>query len=180
MKLLFASDLHGSAYFTKKLITAIEKEQPEKIILLGDYLNHGPRNALPKEYDPQAIVTMLNPLQEKLICVRGNCDSEVDQMLFDFPMMGDYTTLFIDGLQIFATHGHIFNFENLPPLSKGSVFIQGHTHLPVIEKKDTIILLNPGSVSIPRGEHTNTYMTYENGIFSLKDLDGTIIKKSNS
>ena len=175
MKLLFASDIHGSAYFTEKFIEVTKKEQADKIILLGDFLYHGPRNALPKDYDPQRVVAMLNELKDEIIGIRGNCDSEVDQMLLQFPMMADYTTLFVDGLYIFATHGHVYDYENHPHLPKGSVFIQGHTHIPVLEKKDGITLLNPGSISIPKGEYDNSYMIYENGIFILKDLDGKIL-----
>ena len=177
MKLLFASDLHGSAYFTEKLIDATKREQADKIILLGDYLNHGPRNALPKGYDPLCVATLLNKIKENIIAIRGNCDSEVDQMLLAFPMMSDNLPIFIDNFYIFASHGHIFNYENHPPLTNGNVFIQGHTHLPVLENKDGILLLNPGSVSIPRGEFPNSYMIYENKTFFLKDLEGTILNQ---
>ena len=121
MKLMIASDIHGSAYWCKKMLEAFEQNGAEKLILLGDILYHGPRNDLPKEYAPKQVIAMLNPLKDKLLCVRGNCDTEVDQMVLDFPVMAEYAYICCDGLRIFATHGHKFNCDNLPPLSKGDI-----------------------------------------------------------
>ena len=134
MKLMIASDIHGSAYWCKKMLEAFEQNGAEKLILLGDILYHGPRNDLPKEYAPKQVIAMLNPLKNKLLCVRGNCDTEVDQMVLDFPVMAEYAYICCDGLRIFATHGHKFNCDNLPPLSKGDILLHGHV------RKQRIIL----------------------------------------
>ena len=114
MKLLFASDLHGSSVYTEKLLALCEGENPERIILLGDLLYHGPRNDLPEGYDTKKVAAMLNGIADKLLCVRGNCDAEVDQMVLNFPVMADYAARFLDGRMVFLTHGHLFNEENLP------------------------------------------------------------------
>ena len=125
MKLMIASDIHGSAYWCKKMLEAFEQNGAEKLILLGDILYHGPRNDLPEEYAPKQVIAMLNPLKDKLLCVRGNCDTEVDQMVLDFPVMAEYAYICCDGLRIFATHGHKFNCDNMPPLSKGDILLHG-------------------------------------------------------
>ncbi len=151
MKLMIASDLHGSAYYTKKLLEAYKIEQPEKLLLLGDLLYHGPRNDLPKDYAPKEVIAMLNPLAEHLLCVRGNCEAEVDQMVLDFPVMADYCILFEQGKMIYATHGHLFG-ENTPPkLQNGDILLTGHTHIPACVDHD-FRYLNPGSVSIPKND----------------------------
>lgn len=172
MKLLFASDIHGSTYYLNKLVNAIDKENPDKIVLLGDLLYHGPRNNLPKEYEPKKVIDILNSYKEKIICVRGNCDTEVDQMVLCFPIMSDYLNIFIDGLTVFVTHGHHYNKDNLPPLSENDILIYGHTHIPLNTVVDGIICLNPGSVSIPKENSANSYMIYENKKFIWKTLDG--------
>ena len=150
MKLMIASDIHGSAYWCKKMLEAFEQNGAEKLILLGDILYHGPRNDLPEEYAPKQVIAMLNPLKDKLLCVRGNCDTEVDQMVLDFPVMAEYAYICCDGLRIFATHGHKFNCDNMPPLSKGDILLHGHTHVPVIKDQGDYTYINPGSVSIPK------------------------------
>lgn len=170
MKLLIASDIHGSAYYIKKLTAAIKEEMPDKIILLGDLLYHGPRNDLPKEYNPKDVIDILNSLKEKLICVRGNCDTEVDQMVLSFPILSDYLTVFTDGLTIYISHGHIYNKENPLSFNKGDIFISGHTHIPISENIDGVTYLNPGSVSIPKENSPHSYMIYEKGNFIWKDL----------
>lgn len=172
MKLLFAGDLHGSAYYAEKLKENIKREDPDKIILLGDLLYHGPRNAFPGEYDTKKVTTILNELKSKVLAVRGNCDSEVDQAVLDFPMMADYTTLFVDGITIFVTHGHIYNENHLPKLDSQYVFIQGHTHLREMTDRGSYFFLNPGSISLPRGDGIHSLMVYEDGIFTTKDVDG--------
>lgn len=174
MKLMIASDIHGSAYYCKKLLEAYEREEAEKLLLLGDVLYHGPRNDLPEEYAPKEVIAMLNPLKNQLLCVRGNCDTEVDQMVLDFPVLADYAVLWIDGISIYATHGHNYNEEKLPPLAKGDILLNGHTHVPKCTEHEDYIYMNPGSVSIPKEDSPHSYMIYENGAFLWKDLEGEI------
>lgn len=171
MKLMFASDVHGSAYFAEKMKDLYEKEQAQKLILLGDLLYHGPRNALPKEYDPPKVAAILNDMKNELLCVRGNCDAEVDQMVLEFPIMADYTTIFTENRMLFITHGHIYNNENLPMLKENDVLIHGHTHLLAIKSMTTYTYVNPGSISIPKGGNENSYMILENNVFTIKNLD---------
>ena len=174
MKLMIASDIHGSAYWCKKMLEAFEQNGAEKLILLGDILYHGPRNDLPEEYAPKQVIAMLNPLKDKLLCVRGNCDTEVDQMVLDFPVMAEYAYICCDGLRIFATHGHKFNCDNMPPLSKGDILLHGHTHVPkcVVHETEQYICMNPGSVSISKEESWHGYMIWEGKNFVWKDFDG--------
>ena len=174
MKLMIASDLHGSAYYTEKLLKAYEKEQPEKLLLLGDILYHGPRNDLPEGYAPKEVIAMLNPLADKILCVRGNCEAEVDQMVLDFPVMADYCVLHEQGKTIFATHGHLFSETQPPKLHKGDILLTGHTHVPKCVEHDGWWYLNPGSVSIPKEDSWHGYITMENGKFLWKDLDGEV------
>ena len=174
MKLVIASDIHGSAYYCRKLLERVEKEQPDRLVFLGDILYHGPRNDLPKDYAPKEVIAMLNPLKEKILCVRGNCDTEVDQMVLEFPILADYGFLYEKGRMIFLTHGHVFNEKNLPMLGKGDILLHGHTHVPVCREHETYIYMNPGSVSIPKEESAHSYMTYEDGLFQWKDLDGQV------
>ena len=174
MKLMFASDLHGSAYYTRKLLQAYEKERPEKLVLLGDILYHGPRNDLPEGYAPKEVIAMINPLANQILCVRGNCEAEVDQMVLDFPVMADYAVLFEQGNTVFVTHGHLFSPQNPPKLQKGDVLLTGHTHVPACEEIDGWWYLNPGSVSIPKNGSWHGYMILEDGRFLWKDLDGEL------
>ncbi|MBQ6634421.1 MAG: phosphodiesterase [Ruminococcus sp.] len=170
MKLLIASDIHGTAYWCEKLVRAFEKSKAEKMILLGDILYHGPRNDLPEGYAPKEVISLLNPLKEKLLCVRGNCDTEVDQMVLDFPVMAEYAYICGDGLNIFATHGHKFNCDALPPLSDGDILLHGHTHIPAFEKHERFTYVNPGSVSIPKDSSDHSYIILENGKFRFFTL----------
>ena len=172
MKLMIASDLHGSAYYTGKLLQAYAAEQPDKLLLLGDLLYHGPRNDLPRDYAPKEVIAMLNPLADRLLCVRGNCEAEVDQMVLDFPVMGDYCVLFEQGKTVYVTHGHLFSEQNPPKLCAGDVLLTGHTHVPKCVCHDGWWYLNPGSVSIPKEDSWNGYMTLEDGLFRWKTLDG--------
>ena len=146
MKYLIASDIHGSAYYCDLLIKAIESEKADKVLLLGDILYHGPRNDLPKGYAPKKVIEMLNPLKEKIICVRGNCDAEVDQMVLDFPIMSDYKTV----ENLYLSHGHIYNPDNIPPMKQGDILINGHTHVPKCQEKNGFFFMNCGSVSFPK------------------------------
>ncbi len=175
MKLLFASDIHGSAICCDSLLKAYEREQAEKLILLGDILYHGPRNDLPEGYSPKETIKMLNPLKNEIICVRGNCDTEVDQMVLSFPIMSDYAVIFADGHEIWLSHGHIYNPENLPPLNAGAVLINGHTHIPGALLKDGIHCINTGSVSLPKNGNPRSYVIYENETFVIKTLEGEVI-----
>ena len=172
MKLMIASDIHGTAYYCKKLLEAYEREGAEKLLLLGDILYHGPRNDLPEGYAPKEVIAMLNPLKDKLLCVRGNCDTEVDQMVLSFPVLADYAIFWLDGKAVYATHGHNYNEEKLPPLADGDILLNGHTHVPKCTDHGNYTYMNPGSVSIPKENSPHSYMIYENGKFLWKDLEG--------
>lgn len=174
MKYIIASDIHGSAFWCKKLVEAFEKEDGDRLILLGDILYHGPRNDLPDGYAPKDVIEMLNAMKGKVISVRGNCDAEVDQMVLQFPVLADYTMLPIEKKTVFLTHGHIYNENNLPPLCDGDVLVHGHTHVPVCEKRDGYILINPGSVSIPKENSHHGYAVLTGGEFTLKDFNGEV------
>lgn len=172
MKLVIASDIHGSAYYCRKLMEAYERERGDKMILLGDLLYHGPRNDLPKEYAPKEVLAMLNERKEEILCVRGNCDTEVDQMVLKFPILADYGFFYEQGHMIFLTHGHVYHEEHLPMLKKGDILLHGHTHVPVCRVHEEYVYLNPGSVSIPKEGSRHGYMIYEEGEFRWKDLEG--------
>ena len=172
MKWMIASDLHGSAFYCKKMIEAFEREGADRLLLLGDLLYHGPRNDLPEGYAPKEVIPLLNSLKQKLLCVRGNCDAEVDQMVLDFPILADYAVLPVGGRLVYATHGHVHNLKNLPPLAAGDILLHGHTHVPKCTEHETYVYLNPGSVSIPKEGSHHGYMTLENGVFLWKDLEG--------
>ena len=176
MKWLIASDIHGSLYYGKKLIEQIQKEAPDKIVFLGDILYHGPRNDLPKDYNPKELIKLLNEYKDKIISVRGTCDSEVDQMVLEFPIMADYVILTINDLTIFATHGHLYDIKNIP--FKGiDVVLSGHTHVQKCDKYDHYVHMNPGSVSIPKENSYHGYMILVDKNFYWKDLEGNIINK---
>lgn len=177
MKLMIASDIHGSYLYCSKLLTRYNEEKPDRLVLLGDILYHGPRNNLPGEYNPKNVIELLNPLKKQIICVRGNCDTEVDQMVLDFSILSDYALICIDNLTIFATHGHLVDQSFLSRLNDNDILLCGHTHIPACEKDEAHIYLNPGSVSIPKGCSENSYMTYENGVFLWKNLEGKVYKK---
>ena len=170
MKLVIASDIHGSAFWCRKMLEVAEKEQPDHLILLGDVLYHGPRNDLPREYAPKQVIPMLAKWAEKILCVRGNCEAEVDQMVLSFPCLAEYSVLMADGKSFYLTHGHHANPQNLPALQEGSVFLYGHTHVKFDQVVDGIRCLNPGSVSIPK-DGSNSCMVYENGDFRFVTLE---------
>ena len=174
MKFMIASDIHGSAFYCKQLIEAYKQEQPDKLLLLGDLLYHGPRNDLPKDYAPKQVIEMLNAISDQLICVRGNCEAEVDQMVLNFPVLSESCILYIDGQTIYATHGHINSPANPPKLHKGDILLTGHTHIPAWEEYDNFLYLNPGSVSIPKEGSEHGYMIYENKKFLWKTLKGDV------
>ena len=172
MKIMVASDIHGSAYYCQKMTEAYKNSGAQKLLLLGDILYHGPRNYLPKEYAPKKVIEMLNNISDEILCVRGNCDSEVDQMVLKFNIMAEYAIIYDGERMIFATHGHKFNKDNLPSLKKGDILLHGHTHIPVNESIDGITVMNPGSVSIPKENSWHGYMIIENGTYTWYDFDG--------
>lgn len=170
MKLMIASDIHGSAYYCKEMLKAFADEHAERLLLLGDILYHGPRNDLPKDYAPKEVIAMLNGIKEYILCVRGNCDTEVDQMVLEFPVLSEQALLSIDGTEMLAVHGH----KPFPAVKSGTVILSGHTHIPKCEEKDGAIYMNPGSVSIPKENSHHGYMIFEHGEFIWKDFSGGI------
>ena len=175
MKLLIASDIHGSADYCSQLVNAIQRENPDRILLLGDLLYHGPRNDLPLGYAPKKVIEMLNAMASDLLCVRGNCEAEVDQMVLSFPVLADYAWLDVNGIRIFATHGHHHGEQNPPPLKRGDVLLCGHTHVPAWNDHGSFYYLNPGSLSIPKEGSAHGYMTLEEQCFCWRALsDGTV------
>lgn len=170
MKILIASDIHGSAYWCRRLLAAAREFGPDKLLLLGDLLYHGPRNDLPRDYCPKEVIPMLSEWKEKIVAVRGNCEAEVDQMVLPFPCMADYAQLLVDGRTWFCTHGHRHCPDSLPPLEPGSLFLSGHTHVKQDVLRGGVRCLNPGSVSIPK-DGSHSYLTYESGAFSFHSLE---------
>ena len=176
MKWMIASDLHGSAYYCRKMLEAFEREGADRLFLLGDLLYHGPRNDLPREYAPKEVIPLLNGKKEKLLCVRGNCDAEVDQMVLEFPVLADYAVLPVGRRLIYAPHGHIYHVKNLPPLAPGDVLLHGHTHVPAwTEFGQGNLYLNPGSVSIPKENSPHSYMTLEGNTMQWKELESSAV-----
>ena len=176
MKWMIASDLHGSAYYCRKMLEAFEREGADRLFLLGDLLYHGPRNDLPREYAPKEVIPLLNGKKEMLLCVRGNCDAEVDQMVLEFPVLADYAVLPVGQRLIYATHGHIYHVKNLPPLAPGDVLLHGHTHVPAwTEFGQENLYLNPGSVSIPKENSPHSYMTLEGNTMQWKELESSAV-----
>lgn len=175
MKIMIASDIHGSAFYCREMLAAFEREQTDRLLLLGDILYHGPRNDLPREYAPKEVMAMLNARKEKIYCVRGNCDTEVDQMVLEFPIMADYCLLPVGDRMVYATHGHRYHLQALPPLQAGDILLHGHTHIPAWERfGNGNLYLNPGSVSIPKEGSSHSYMILEDGVFFWKNLGGEI------
>lgn len=176
MKWMIASDLHGSYYYAQQLQQAFEREQADRLLFLGDLLYHGPRNDLPREYAPKEVIPLLNGKKEKLLCVRGNCDAEVDQMVLEFPVLADYAVLPVGRRLIYVTHGHIYHVKNLPPLAPGDVLLHGHTHVPAwTEFGQGNLYLNPGSVSIPKENSPHSYMTLEGNTMQWKELESSAV-----
>ena len=177
MKLMIASDLHGSVACTERLLRRMDEENPKKLVLLGDLLYHGSRNVLPMRYDTARVAELLNARRSSLFCVRGNCDSEVDQMMLEIPILADYALLSEGTRLLFATHGHHFNPDTLPPLQRGSVLLYGHTHVPSWEVQDGIYCINPGSVSMPKGGSDRSYLVLDEEQFLWKRLeDGAVFR----
>ncbi len=172
MKYLIASDIHGSAFWCRELINAFHSEGADKLVLLGDLLYHGPRNDFPDEYAPKEVFAMLNEIKDKILCVRGNCDSEVDQMVLEFPILADYAVADYKGHTLFFTHGHLFNTENPPLLKQGDVLFNGHFHTPTaIQMENGAYYMNCGSVSLPKPDTPHAYILIEEDALYLKDLE---------
>lgn len=174
MKWMIASDIHGSEYYCRLLLEAYDREHADRLLLLGDLLYHGPRNELPRDYNTKQVMALLNARKNNLLCVRGNCDTEVDQMVLDFPILAEYALVSEGDIVLYATHGHKFNPDNPLPMCKGGILLNGHTHVPKCVEYDNYnyIYMNPGSVSIPKEGSWHGYMTLENDVFLWKDLDG--------
>ncbi|MBO4297425.1 MAG: phosphodiesterase [Clostridia bacterium] len=172
MRIMIASDIHGSARWCRALLEARERERPAKLLLLGDILYHGPRNPLPDEYAPARVAEMLNAIGSEILCVRGNCDSDVDQMVLDCPIMAEYCVVYAGGRMVFATHGHVFNEEAPPKLKKGDILLHGHTHVQVCREYDGYACVNPGSISLPKDGSWRGYMLLTDEGFIWKTLDG--------
>ena len=172
-KIMIASDIHGSAYYCRLMLDRFKEENAERLVLLGDILYHGPRNDLPKEYAPKEVIAMLNPLRNKIICVRGNCDTEVDQMVLDFNVLAEQAYLNFNNYSIVLAHGHKLDEKNIPALCDGDILLCGHTDVPTCEKRAGYIYMNPGSVSIPKENSAHSYMILDDK-FYWKDLDGNV------
>lgn len=178
MKYFIASDIHGSAFYLKQMLEAFKKENADRLILLGDILYHGPRNDLPEGYAPKEVIVLLNNLKDKILCVRGNCDGEVDQMVLEFPIMADYAVLSLEKCNVYLTHGHKYNTDNPPPLCKGDILLHGHTHIPACKPfGNNNYYLNPGSVSLPKENTAHSYMLIDGTKFTWKTLDGKAYKE---
>lgn len=176
LPLFIASDLHGSAVYTEQMLSAFHREKADRMLLLGDILYHGPRNDLPEGYAPKKVFAMLNACRDQILCVRGNCDTEVDQMVLDFPVLSDYALVVRGGVTLYATHGHVYHPDHMPPMRKGEVLLYGHTHVPDFGEKEGIFYANPGSVSIPKNGSSRGYMLLSGRTLIWKTLDGTIVR----
>lgn len=175
---MIASDIHGSAFWCGKLLERFSEEKADRLLLLGDILYHGPRNDFPDEYAPKKVFEKLNSVKEKIFCVRGNCDCEVDQMVLEFPILADYAVIPAGNRIIYATHGHLYNTEKPVPFMPGDILLHGHTHVPAWEEfGNGNLYLNPGSVSISKNGSEHSYMVFENGIFTWKNMDGEAYKE---
>lgn len=177
MRIMAAADIHGSAYYCRQLLEAFERENCEKLLLLGDILYHGPRNELPTEYAPKQVIEMLNAKKERLLCVRGNCDTEVDQMVLNFPILAEYCYLYTEKTTIFATHGHKFHKNCMPNLAPGEILLHGHTHVPACEWIGDNLYINPGSVSIPKEDSYHGYLMIDGDCFLWKSMEGTVMQE---
>ena len=171
MKYLIVSDIHGALPTLEMVLDFYRKEKCDMLCILGDILNYGPRNRIPEGIDAKGIAERLNSMADEIIAVRGNCDAEVDQMVLDFPLMNTYEMIEADGLKMFATHGHVYSPGNPPPFVEFDVLLNGHTHISALDNMGDYYYINPGSVSIPKGGTTNSFIIYENREFSLRELE---------
>lgn len=174
MNFLIGSDIHGSKKYAGLFFSKAEIYHPERIIVLGDFFYNGARNLPPEEYSPREVVPLVNSYASRLIAIKGNCDSEVDQMVADF-FFNENACLYAFGKTINFTHGHHANFESLPK-NPGDIFFQGHTHVGALEKKGDVILANPGSISLPKDNHHSYMVMNEKGITLFDLLDDSVLK----
>ena len=174
MKILAASDIHGSSYYCRKLLERLDAEGADRMLLLGDLLYHGPRNELPREHETKSVTAQLNARKDRIFAVRGNCDAEIDQVVLEFPIMAEYCILSMGTRLIYATHGHIFGEDHPPKLHKGDILLHGHTHVPKCVDHGDFIYMNPGSVSLPKEGSWHGYLLIEDTGCIWKDLDGTV------
>ena len=172
---MIASDIHGSAYYCRLMLDRYKAENADRLLLLGDLLYHGPRNDLPKEYDPKTVIALLNESASEILCVRGNCEAEVDQMVLLFPVMAEYALLPYKRRLIYITHGHHVSETEPPLLKKGDILLHGHTHVPACHDHGSYLYLNPGSISIPKEGSCHSYMIFEEGLFQWKNLEDGIV-----
>jgi putative phosphoesterase len=169
-KIMIASDIHGSAYYCKLMLDCYKKEEADLLVLLGDILYHGPRNDLPRDYAPKEVIAMLNPLADQILAVRGNCDTEVDQMVLDFNVLCEQAHLYVNDEHLVLVHGHKLEGTSMPALRQGDYLICGHTHIPKFEAKSNYTYVNPGSVSIPKEGSCHSYLIFDKG-FTFKNLE---------
>ena len=177
MKILIASDIHGSAKYCRMLLDRFEEEKAGRLLLLGDLLYHGPRNDLPEGYEPKKVIEMLNAHKDEIFCVRGNCEAEVDQMVFSFPVMADYALMPLGERMVFITHGHVFKQDNPPPMKAGDILLHGHTHVPACVAFGEYMYLNPGSVSLPKNGMPRSYLVLDGETFTWKTLEGEVFNQ---
>ena len=177
MKWVIASDLHGSEFYCKEVLRAFDREQADRLLLLGDILYHGHRNELPLDYATKKVISLLNGRKESILCVRGNCDAEVDQYVLDFPILADYAVIDLGSRLLYATHGHVYGELNPPPLQKGDILLCGHTHVPKCVDHKHYLYMNPGSASLPKEDSHHGYMTLQDGAFLWKDFNGNVIMR---
>ena len=174
MKFLIASDLHGSAYYAKQILDKVKEEKADKLILLGDVYNHGPRNPLPEDYAPMRVAELLNGMKENLIVIKGNCDSEVDTMISDFDFI-ESVVIVSGGKSVFLTHGHVFNKDKMPQ-TQFDALLYGHFHTGFIEQQGATVVANAGSVSLPKNGTPSSYLILEDNTLTLKDISGNVVK----
>ncbi len=170
-KYLVVSDIHGALSGAEAIPAALSHHGIHRILCLGDVLYHGPRNDLPEDYAPKKVIEIMNSMKDRIIAVRGNCEAEVDQMVLSFAVTADYNIIFCGDRRVFMSHGHVYGPAHLPELSEGEVFLSGHTHIPTAECKDGIYLLNPGSISLPKGGHPRSYGVLSEDGFTIYTLD---------
>ncbi|MBR2498556.1 MAG: phosphodiesterase [Clostridia bacterium] len=175
MKILIASDIHGSAYYLKKVLEKFKEEKADKIVLLGDIYNHGPRNSLPKDYAPMQVADMLNQINKDLIVIKGNCDSTVDTMISQFDFV-ESAVIISANKSVFLTHGHIYNKDSMPKTYYDAV-IYGHFHTGFIERQNGVVVANAGSTSLPKNGTPNSFLILDDGELTLKEIDGKVIDK---
>ena len=167
MKYVIASDIHGSAYYCKKLKERYMQEKAQKLILLGDLLYHGARNPLPREYNTLECAAILNSLKEEILCIKGNCDSQVDTLVLEFPVEADFAYLPIGSRTAVFAHGHLTPAR----LKKGDILFNGHFHVPAIEERENCTYINCGSVSIPKENSRHSYLVLDGNTLLWKDVE---------